>query len=136
MFTSSWAFPNCFDLARNRVGIIENGTSIVNRVRLLMLTNPTELYNKPTQGVGLPRYLWQYNSANTRAMVQDRVKSQLRDHEPYVYADQTSFADGCLFTGKQGDGVPKFSDSQRLEMTIGLSTIYGEDLEVKIDGEE
>lgn len=136
MYTSSLAWPSMFDLARNRVGVLENGPAIVSRTRLLLLTNPTELFNKPRQGVGLPRYLWQYNSENTRAMIQDRVKDQLREHEPYVYADQTSFADSCLFTGKSGDGVPKFTDEQRMEMTIGLSTVYGDTLEVTIDGQE
>ena len=59
MQTSSWKFPNMIDVTRNRVNIAQDAQSVVNRVKLLMLTNPTELYNELDFGVGMKRYLWQ-----------------------------------------------------------------------------
>lgn len=133
--TNSFAFPKMLDVTRNRVATYEGNRSIVNRTKLLILTNPTELYNSPTFGVGLKRYLWQYNTPNTKAIIQDRIKEQLREHEPYVDADMTSFSDGLVFTG---DATAEFdpADYNRLKMTVGLSTIYKDELNVAIDLEK
>lgn len=133
--TNSFAFPKMLDVTRNRVATYEGNRSIVNRTKLLILTNPTELYNSPTFGVGLKRYLWQYNTSNTKAIIQDRIKEQLREHEPYVDADMTSFSDGLVFTG---DATAEFdpADYNRLKMTVGLSTIYKDELNVAIDLEK
>lgn len=60
--TNSLSFPNMFDVARNKVGVISDNESIVNRSRLLILTEPTELYHNPDFGVGLKRHLWHYNT--------------------------------------------------------------------------
>ena len=130
--TTSIAFPNMFDVSRNTVGVLEDNVSIVNRTRLLMLTDPTELYNSPTFGVGLKRYLWQYNTVNTKALIQDRIKEQLRMFEPCVNPDETSFADGLLATG--GNDV-EFDplDYNRLKMTVGLRTIYRDDVEIDLN---
>ena len=62
MKTSSLAFPNMFNVAQNQVAVLEDEISVVNRSRLLILTEPTEIYNEPNQGVGLKRHLWQYNN--------------------------------------------------------------------------
>lgn len=133
--TNSFAFPKMLDVTRNRVATYEGNRSIVNRTKLLILTNPTELYNSPTFGVGLKRYLWQYNTSNTKAIIHDRIKEQLREHEPYVDADMTSFSDGLVFTG---DATAEFdpADYNRLKMTVGLSTIYKDELNVAIDLEK
>lgn len=119
--TNSLSFPNMFDPIRNRVATKTDNASVVNRTRLLMLTEPTELYNEPNFGVGLKRYLWQYNNDNTKAMVQDRIKEQLRMFEPCVDAEATEFTDGLIFSGSQ-DTVQNFN---RLEMSVGLKTIFG-----------
>lgn len=132
--TNSLSFPHMFDIARNRVATMEGNISVVNRTRLLILTNPTELYNSPTFGVGLKRYLWQYNTRNTRAIIQDRIKDQLREHEPYVDADQTSFADGLMFTGNGEETI--LDKTQKLKMTVGLQTIFKDKLDVTINLEE
>ena len=66
--TSSLAFPQMFDVARNTVGVIEDNESVVNRSRLLILTEPTELHMNPDFGVGLKRYIWQYNTDNQKAI--------------------------------------------------------------------
>ena len=130
--TNSWSFPNLFDIARNRVAIKEGNASITNRTRLLILTEPTELYNNPTFGVGLKRYLWQYNTANTKAIIQERIKAQLDEHEPCVEAEKTQFADGLLFS-ESGTEMNKIADLNSLKMTVVLRTIYQYDLDVSID---
>lgn len=131
--TNSWSFPNCFDVARNRVAIMEGNASVVNRSRLLILTEPTELYNEPEFGVGLKQHLWQYNTSNTKAIIQDRIKDQLRVYEPCVEADQTSFADGLLFTSDQESNNLLVNQMQSLRMTVGLSTKFQDRLDVSID---
>ena len=130
--TSSICWPNMFDVVRNNVSTYEGGRSIVNRTKLLILTNPTELYNSPTFGVGLKRYLWQYNTANTKAIIQSRIKEQLKQHEPYVDAEQTSFVDGLLFTGNGEEDANRIEDNE-LKMTIGLQTIYKDQLKLSMD---
>lgn len=130
--TNSLAFPNMFDVTRNCVSTYVGNKSIVNRTKLLILTNPTELYNSPTFGVGLKRYLWQYNTANTKAIIQARIKEQLKEHEPYVDSDATSFVDGLLFTGN-GEIDGSASSPNELKMTIGLQTIYKDTLDVSVD---
>lgn len=125
MITSSLAWPTMFDAARNRVAVLEDNTSIVNRTKLLMLTDPTEVYNEPNQGVGLKKYLWQYNTDNTKALIQDNIKNQLSLHEPYVAAEKTQFSDGLIFTGSQVDSDIAQNYNQ-LKMTIAVQTIYGD----------
>ena len=125
MITSSLAWPTMFDVARNRVAILEDNTSIVNRTKLLMLTDPTEVYNEPNQGVGLKKYLWQYNTDNTKALIQDNIINQLSLHEPYVTAEETQFSDGLLFTGSQTD-FDIAQNYNQLKMTVAVQTIYGD----------
>ena len=93
MATNSIAFPKMFDVSRNRVAILEDDQSVVNRSRLLILTEPTEIYNEPNQGVGLKRHLWQYNNKNQQAIVRDRIIDQLRLHEPCCVPENTQISD-------------------------------------------
>ena len=129
--TTSWAFPNMIDPSRNKVQIVEDDTSVVNRVRLLMLSDPTELYNEPQFGLGLKRYLWQYNNANTLAIIQSKIIEQLTLFEPSVDAESTSFADGLLFTGEEN--LTSSQEFNQLKMTVGLHTIYGDELNVNLN---
>lgn len=130
--TTSLNFPNLFDVSRNKVSVIKDKQSIVNRSRLLILTEPTELYNSPTFGVGLKQYLFQYNNENTKAIIRNRITDQLREHEPCVEADKTSFADGLLFTGNTSSN-PAEQDYNKLKMTVGLQTTFGDTLTVDIN---
>lgn len=125
MITSSLAWPTMFDVARNRVAVLEDNTSIVNRTKLLLLTDPTEVYNEPNQGVGLKQYLWQYNTDNTKAMIQDRIKAQLDLYEPYVVPENTQFSDGLLFTGSNNT-IDITQNYNQLKMTMAVQTIYGD----------
>lgn len=130
--TSSIGFPNMFDIVRNRVNVYTGNRSIVNRTRLLILTNPTELYNNPTLGVGLKRYLWQYNTKNVQAIIQDKIVAQLREHEPCVEADKTQFHDGLLITGSDDEeNISKRLNE--LKLTVGLQTVYSDQLDVNIN---
>lgn len=128
--TNSLAFPNMFNVAQNNVSVIEDSASVVNRSRLLILTEPTELYNEPDFGVGLHRHMWQYNNENQKAIILDRIKSQLRKHEPYSIPEETSYADGLLFTGgNEDDSRYKVN---KLEMTVCINTTFAEQRSVTI----
>ena len=127
--TNSLAFPNMLDPTRNTVAVLDDNASIVNRVRLLILTDPTELYNNPKFGVGLKRYLWQYNNDNVRAMIQDRIKLQLAEHEPCVDASSTQFADGLLFSGDSSMSAQSYNE---LKMTVAVQTIYKDTVTVDV----
>lgn len=119
--TNSLNFPQMFDVTRNRVTVISDTKSVANRSRLLMLTNPTELYNEPEFGVGLSKYLWQYNSPNVKPMIRDNVAAQLEMYEPMSIPTETEYADGLLFTG-DNDSIP---NPRKLDMTIAIHTKLG-----------
>ena len=120
------------NVAANQVAVIEDNPSIVNRTRLLMLTEPTELYKNPTFGVGLRRYLWQYNGENVRAMIRERIIAQLSEHEPCVIPEETKFVDGLKFTESEDRDFDS-QDHNRLKMTVGLQSIFGDSLTLNID---
>ena len=136
--TTSWAFPVMFDPTRNRVITLEDSASIVNRTRLLMLTDPTSLYNEPNQGVGLRRFKFQYNTdgenntPNQKAQIRDLTVEQLRLHEPCVIPDETQWASGLLFTGRINDNRIK---PNTLEMTLALRTIYDTSAEIDLNSD-
>lgn len=134
--TTSIAFPNMLDPASNLVNTLEDDVSIVNRTRLLMLTEPSELYGNPDFGVGLKRHLFKYNTDNEKAILQDRIKVQLRLHEPYSVPENTQFVDGLLYTGSD-DGISKIQDQNRLKFTMAVCTTYSTklDIEMNDDGE-
>lgn len=123
--TNSLAFPSMFNVAQNSVAVLEDDASVVSRSRLLILTEPTELYNDPLFGVGLRRYIWQYNTDNTKAIIQSRIREQLRTFEPCVNADNIQFADGLLYSGSEDEFAQKH-DHNHLKMTIKLETTYSE----------
>ena len=133
--TTSLAFPNMFSIATNQVNVIEDTDSVANRTRLLILSEPTELYNNPDFGVGLKRHLWKYNNEAERGLVKDRITEQLRLHEPSVYPDQTKYTDGLLFTDDPSRvGSP--ADSNHLKLTVALQTVFKEEARVELNSEE
>ena len=127
--TTSLGFPAMFSVATNQVNILVDNASVVNRCRLLILTEPTELYNNPDFGVGLKRHLWQYNRPNEKAIITDRIKEQLRLHEPCSIPDKTTFSDGLLHTGV-GQDTSALDKMSKLDMTVGIVTTYGDTLKV------
>lgn len=131
MHTNSLAFPNMFSVSRNVVNVLEDDASIVNRCRLLLLSDPTALYNSPTFGAGLKRFLFQYNSDNTKVIIKDRIKKQLDEFEPCVLADETQFSDGLLYSGSSN--IDNYADTNKLTMTVGLKTSYGNVVSINTD---
>lgn len=127
--TTSLAFPNMFSIATNQVSVIEDTQSVANRTRLLILTEPTELYNNPDFGVGLKRHLWHYNNEAERGLVKDRIVDQLRKHEPCVYPEKTQFSDNLLFTEAT---TPAHNT---LAMTVALQTVFKEEAKVELNSE-
>ncbi len=130
MNTNSWSFPNLFDVARNKVSVMTDNRSIVNRVRLLILTEPTELYMNPTFGVGLKRHLFKYNTDNEVALIRDRIVEKLKIWEPCVVADATTVVRGLKYTGQSDDDL--MSDQDHLKLTVTLQSIYGEKLVIEL----
>lgn len=130
--TNSLAFPNMFDVSRNVTQVVSDGKSVVNRTRLLILTEPTELYNNPTFGVGLKRHLWQYNNENEKTIIRDRIIEQLRLNEPCVVPESTTLANGLLFTGSGSVDVTQQYD--QMKITIMLETTFGDNVEVTLNG--
>lgn len=133
--TTSLAFPNMFNIASNQVSVLNNTNSVANRTRLLILTEPTELYNNPDFGVGLKRHLWHYNNDAEKGLVKDRITQQLRLHEPCVYPDKTQYSDGLLFSGDQTQYNAAL-DSNTLAMTIALQTVFKEEAVVKLNSDD
>ena len=115
--TSSLCWPNIFNVSQNKTSVYENEQSILNRVKLLLLTEPTSVYNEPNQGVGLSRYLFRYNDANVRAELLERIKTQLDLYEPCVVAHKTQWADKDL-------SETTYSKDSTLGATLILHTIY------------
>lgn len=128
--TTSWAWPNLFNISQNRVSVFEDNQSIVSRCRLLMLTEPTELYHEPNQGVGLKRFMYRYNTDNVKAEICDRCKDQFALHEPSVHAPDTEWAEGLKFSGSDDNIITPNEQSGHLKMTISVKTIYGDVLQV------
>ena len=131
--TSSISFPNMFDVTGNCVSVVEDSQSIVNRTRLLMLTEPTELYMNPDFGVGLKKYLFQYNNKSIPAIIKDRIIEQLKLHEPCVDASETQIADGLLFTEGHDSNNMNPAEFNKLKLTVSLSTVYGDTPSIDLD---
>ena len=123
MKTNSIPWPNMINVSQNQVAVITDEISVVNRSKLLILTEPTEIYNEPNQGVGLKRHLFKYNNDNEKAIIRDRIVEQLRIHEPQCNADHKQFANGLLFTGTPQAEIAQ--NYNKLEMTVSIETIFG-----------
>lgn len=122
--TTSLAFPNMFNISNNSVSVYEDLQSVTNRTRLLLLTSPTELYNSDDFGVGLKNYIWQYNTVNTSAIIQQKIQSQLALHEPCVEADKTIFSDGLQYTSDPTTGQSTVVPGNELDMTVAITTTF------------
>ena len=130
--TTSLSFPNMFSISTNQVSVLENTTSVANRTRLLILTEPTELYNNPDFGVGLKRHLWKYNNDAERGLVKDRITEQLRLHEPCVYPEQTKYYDGLLFSEQQNNLL---TEHNTMSLTVALQTVFQEEARVTLNSD-
>ena len=125
--TTSLAWPNMFDIARNRVSVNTDDIAITNRTKLLFLTDPTELYNNLNQGVGLRKYLWTYNNDNTVAMIESNMMAQLKLHEPSIYAEKTTFT-----TTSTNNTADQNTANSMIKMTVVMKTVFGSTVTVDI----
>lgn len=119
MTETSFAFPNMFDVSRNKVNVYSDTRAIVSRVKLLLLTDPTELYMTPNFGVGLRKYMFTYNNENTVALIRDKLIAQLRLWEPGVIPEETKVETGLSYTDSNGEAT---ADINTLRLTITLMT--------------
>lgn len=133
MNTSSIGFPNMFDVARNSVSHYGDNASVASRVKLLLLTEPTELYGEPTYGVGLKKYMFQYNTDNIITLIREKLVEQLQKWEPYVVAEKTEVQRGLLYSGTSGVTAV---DPNHLQLTVIVYTTYGETLHIEADGNQ
>lgn len=122
MVTSSWSWPNIFDVARSKVNLYNDTKSITNRVKLLLLTEPTELYMNPRFGVGLKKFLFRYNSDNVVALIQDQLIEQLRLWEPGVIAEETTVVRNNPRTSEDSLGTSVSEKMDTLNLTVTLVT--------------
>ena len=131
MIHSSWSWPNLFDVARNKVNIYTDTKSIANRVKLLLLTEPTELYMVPNFGVGLRKYMFMYNNDNVPAMIRDELIEQLRLWEPAVIPEQTT-----VVRIELTDAVVPVSEIDHMRLTITVVTSYMEQVSFEISSND
>lgn len=131
--TNSLSFPNMFDPIRNKVSVLEDNESVINRTKLLLLVQPTELYNNIDFGAGLKRFMFTYNNPNNIAMIQDAIKKQLDKYEPCVIAEDTKFHD--LISESKNDMEIETQQFNEVHMSVGLSCTFVNKLEVEIDGQ-
>lgn len=120
MIETTFSFPNLFDVSRSKVNIYTNTRAIVNRVKLLMLTEPTELHMVPNFGLGLRKYMFTYNNDNTIALIRDKLIEQLRLWEPSVIPEETKVERGLQYTG--GNVEETAVDINHLKLTVTLTT--------------
>lgn len=133
--TTSLSFPNMFNLTSNQVAVDQDLKAVTTRCRLLILTEPSELYNNLDFGVGLRRHLWKYNTENERALIKDRIVAQLRLHEPDVLPDQTQFTDGLLFSGN-ANGLSSATEANEVNMTVALQTTFGKSISLDLNSSQ
>ena len=121
-----------FDVARNKVGLYNDVKSITSRVKLLMLTEPTEMFRCPNFGVGLRKYMFSYNNDNTIALIRDKLVEQLRLWEPAVIPEETKVTRGLTYS--RDTTVTEDSNAlNKLELTVTLTTTYLQVISFGID---
>ena len=128
MICSSLAWPNMFDVARSKVNLYVNERSLTNRIKLLLLTDPTELYMEPKFGVGLRKHIFKYNNDNVIALIQDELIEQLRLWEPGVNPDATTVKRGPNHNWDIHTWETVSSKMNTLDLRITVQTIYSRTL--------
>lgn len=134
MNATSLSFPNMFDVSRNKVNVFVDSRAVTSRVKLLLLTEPTELYMVPNFGVGLKKYMFTYNNDNTIALIKDKLIEQLRIWEPCVIPEDTIVERGLAYTEAAMQGDEAINNI--LKLTITLTTIDGNKASVEISDKD
>lgn len=132
MICTSIAWPNIFDVSRSKVSLYSNEKSLTNRIKLLLLTEPTELYMEPNFGVGLRKHMFKYNNDNVIAIIQDDLIEQLRLWEPGVIAEDTKVERGPKYSWDPTNPEAVSKRMNVLDLKITVHTIYEQYLELNI----
>ena len=135
MLCTSFSYPNMFDVARSKINLYSDTKSITNRVKLLLLTEPTELYMSPNFGVGLKKYMFTYNNDNVIALIRDKLVEQLRLWEPAVIPEETKVTRGLMSEEAHVLSTAE-AESNVLKLTVTLTTAYAEVVSFGIDGND
>lgn len=117
--TTSLSFPKMFDVVQNRVGVLQDNHSVTNRVRLLLLTSPTEMYNSPRVGTRLRNYTSQYITDNTKAALKDEIVSKIEEFEPCAQKGETA----VIFNRRIDSEIDP--DPDHLQMVVSVKTTFG-----------
>jgi len=128
--TTSLNFPNMFNVTQGKVSVLEDAKSVTNRVKLLLLTRPTEIYNNPDVGIGIEQYLFTYNGANTFAIIADRIKEQLGKYEPQCDIENTRVSEGLKYSGNDIS-----VEYNKLNMTVEVATKFGSKMSIPLNSD-
>ena len=60
-------------------------------LKMLVLTSPGERIMDPNFGVGLRRYLFEFNETTTYSAISSKILSQVRTYLPYLKIDDIKF---------------------------------------------
>ena len=132
MICTSMSWPNMFDVARSKVNLYSNERSLTNRIKLLLLTEPTELYMEPNFGVGLKKHIFKYNNDNVIALIQDELIEQLRLWEPGVIPEKTVVKRGPKYNWNPETWESVSDRMNILDLQISVTTNYGRVIDMNI----
>ncbi|HST50372.1 MAG TPA: GPW/gp25 family protein [Pyrinomonadaceae bacterium] len=76
--------------ADGRLAWSEGEDNVRESIRLILLTEPGERLMREEFGCGLRRYLFEPNTATTRALIKERIQNALTRWEPRVRVDDVS----------------------------------------------
>lgn len=132
MICTSFAWPNMFDVSRGNVSLYSNVKSITNRIKLLLLSEPTELFMEPNYGVGLRKHIFKYNNDNVIALIQDELIEQLRLWEPGVIAEKTRVERGPEYSWDPYNPELVSDRMNVLDIQITVFTIHEQEISFNI----
>lgn len=121
-----------FDVSKGQALLFSDAKSICNRIKLLLLTDPTEMHMNPNFGVGLRKYMFNYNNENTIARIKDNLVEQLRLWEPAVDPDKT-VVKRSTSSGGSAELDTSVGELNKLKLTISVTAINSDVIQFEID---
>jgi hypothetical protein len=123
-----------FDSIKGQVMTLEDGASVANRTSLLVQTDPTELYNSVDFGVGIRKWLFQYNVPEiVIPQIEQRLREQLIKYEPYSIPEKSTVSPGLEVTEADVDPysfLAQTVDPNHLKITMKIPMINNEEAEM------
>tara|TARA_B100000287_G_scaffold139197_1_gene131142 strand:+ start:800 stop:1180 length:381 start_codon:yes stop_codon:yes gene_type:complete len=65
---------------------------VQQNLKMLLLTSPGERIMDPNFGVGMRRFLFEQNDANTHSKIKTRIKKQVADYMSFIEIEDVIFA--------------------------------------------